>query len=33
VDWNADPDWDWHSAAEDTGQGPSPPGRAVTHPL
>ncbi len=18
VDWNADPDWDWHSAAEDT---------------
>ena len=20
VDWNADPDWDWHSAAEDTPQ-------------
>jgi hypothetical protein len=18
VDWNADPDWDWHSAAEDS---------------
>jgi uncharacterized damage-inducible protein DinB len=24
VDWDADPDWDWHSAAGDTPEQPSP---------